>query len=329
MMKHLPAFRLFAGAALLAGTLAAQNASVAPLFQVNSIKGTCEIKRPDASAFEAAVDRKAYPFGTAVRSGSDGSAVILFSGTSASAFSVSVALDKNTVAVVDRDPDDHTRHIVLLLAGEVQVYADRDTPERFLTIETPDYAVCAFSGRSLIRFLPAAAEFITTRVGVVQGGLKILGSQFSIQGMRGDCALLFESAPDRSLTRITAETGETIVTLENGTDEPLPFSAYPGSTIKIWRESAPIGGRLIVAVFAVGADGKRPECYAFAVGQKGMISNDTVTPDADAANDADGPAETTPNAAAVTPTADVAPDPKPATDADAAFKELFGDSFSF
>ncbi len=320
MIMRLSAPRLLLGAALMAGTLAAQQASVTPLFQLNNVQGGCEVKRPDATAFEAAVNRRAYPFGTVVRTGPTGEAVVEFSSASYDAPLTSIALKNGSEAVVDRDAAALTNHIVRLVAGETHVFADLETPERALTVETPDYAAFGFAGRAVIQVSPATTNLITTRIGVVKGGLKISGNQFSVERMRGGCALLIETAADRSLTRIIGETGETVLTLENGTEEPLQFAAYPRSIIKIWREFAPVGGRLVVAVFAVGPDGKHPECYAFAVGQPGMVSTDTDLVVADeAAEPVDG----------ATPAAVAEPQPeeKPAEDVDAAFKELFGDSF--
>ena len=51
------------------------------------------------------------------------------------------------------------------------------------------------------------------------------------------------------------------------------------STVKIWREKAPIGGRLIVSVLATGPDGKGRESYAFAVGQNSVVTQSDVFDD--------------------------------------------------
>ena len=56
----------------------------------------------------------------------------------------------------------------------------------------------------------------------------------------------------------------------------LPVTMSSGSTVKIWREKAPIGGRLIVSVLATGPDGKGRESYAFAVGQNSVVTQSDV-----------------------------------------------------
>ncbi len=324
MIMHPSTARLLLGAALLAGTLEAQHASVIPLFQLKNVQGACYVNRPGATASEPAIDHKAYPFGTSVQTEPAGSAVIAFTG-SFTDVDISAAMGKSTDVRVDREPGTPTNHIISLLAGELQVFADRDTPEQALSVATPDFSVYGFSGRSAVKVLPATADLITTRVAVAKGGVSIIGNQFSVANMRVGCALRIESTPDRSLTRITSEAGEIVITLENGTDEPLLFNAYPRSTVKIWREYAPVGGRLIVAVFAVGPDGKRPECYAFSVGRTGVRSVDDEDIDKENADQPAADAFVPPPAALPEIPVQVTPAP----DADTAFKEMFGDAFDF
>jgi hypothetical protein len=309
MIMHLSANRLLFGAALLAGTLQAQHASVVPLFQLTRVQGACQVRRPGDAAFEPAIDHKAYPFGTAIRTGPAGSAVISFTGTAAD-MDLSAALGAASDAIVERAPDAPTNRIITLLAGEIQVLADRDVPAQALTVATPDYAVSGFTGCAVVTILPGTIDLISTRVSVVKGGIRIDGNQFAVAGVRAGCAFRIETAADRSLTRITTEAGEAVITLDKGTPESLLFNAVPNATVKIWREYAPVGGRLIVAVFAVGPDGKHPECYAFSVGREGLVAIDAGEIE-NAAKSA-SPADATPPASPQTP-ADV----KPSPDADA------------
>jgi hypothetical protein len=298
MIMHLSANRLLLGAALLAGTLQAQHASIAPLFQLTRVQGACHVRRPGDTAFAPAIDNKAYPFGTAIQTGPAGSVVIAFTGAD-TAIDVSAVMGASTEVRVERAPDASTNRIIILLAGEIQVLADRDTPAQALAVAMPDYTVSGFTGRAVMTKLPATADLGTTRVSAVKGGLIIAGSQFAVSGMRAGCTLRIEAALDRSLTRITPEDGETVITLDNGTPEPLLFSAVPNATVKIWREYAPIGGRLIVAVFAVGPDGKHPECYAFSVGRDGLVAVDAG--DIEKAAQSANPPAATPPASPTTP----------------------------
>ncbi|MBM4164059.1 MAG: hypothetical protein FJ222_06430 [Lentisphaerae bacterium] len=273
MIMHLSANRLLLVAALLVGTLRAQHASVVPLFQLIRVQGACHVRCPGDTAFGPAIDNKAYPFGTTIQTGPAGSAVISFTGTSAT-LDLLAMMGAATEAIVERAPDAPTNHIITLLAGEIQVLADRDTPAPALVVATPDYAVSGFSGRAVVKLLPAAADLISTRVEVIKGSIAIDGNQFAMASVPAGCAFRIETAADRSLTRITTEDGEAVITLANGTPEPLEFNAVPNATVKIWREYAPVGGRLIVAVFAVGPEGKRPECYAFSEGREGLVAVD-------------------------------------------------------
>lgn len=316
MSMRLPALRSLVGVACLVGTLAAQQATPPPLFQLMNVDGSCEVKRPDADAFEPAVNRKAYPFGTAVRTSAEGRAMVLFAPPSSETPSASALLKAATDAVIDRDPAAISNGVLRLQTGRVEVFAEADTPAHALTIETPYYRVSGFTGRAEITSAPASAtpELHATRIAVAKGRVTVTGDQFAFTDLRAGSAFAIDTTADRGLTRITGETGETVITLENGTDEPLAFAARPRSIIKIWREFAPIGSRQIVAVFAVGPDGKRPECYAFAVGQPGMVSSESLAE------------ETLVEAAEVTPDDATAIDSPAngmsAEDIDAAFKKL-------
>ena len=64
------------------------------------------------------------------------------------------------------------------------------------------------------------------------------------------------------------------------------------SMVKIWREKAPVGGRLIVSVLATGPDGKGRESYAFAVGRNNVVTRSNVF-DIPAVGDDQAPATTT------------------------------------
>ena len=59
-------------------------------------------------------------------------------------------------------------------------------------------------------------------------------------------------------------------------DVLLPVAMSAQSMVKIWREKAPVGGRLIVSVLATGPDGKGRESYAFAVGRNNVVTRSNV-----------------------------------------------------
>ena len=75
---------------MVAGSLAA--ASFEPLFRVVTPKGSCEVLVPGTSGYVPAQKGKAYPYGTSIRCGENGSAVILLSAKDA------VQLEANTAA---------------------------------------------------------------------------------------------------------------------------------------------------------------------------------------------------------------------------------------
>jgi hypothetical protein len=308
----------------LAGTVTAQVVAAPPLFQLANVKGSCEVKRPAQEAREQAINRKAYPFGTSVFTGLGGKAVVMIDAGPEVA-SASAMLAENTEVHIDRNPEIASNSVMRLITGSTEVFAETDTPAHVLAVDTANFVVNNFTGRATLS-LKEDSEFQTVEINVVKGGVALEGDQFAIPAMRAGSRFTIETTPDRSLSRITCIKGEVDVALQNGSEEPLSFPARPGAIIKIWRQFAPVGGRQIVAVFAVGPDGKRPECYAFAVGLPGIVSVDTAeeTAAAAAAGDFDDAA------AAFSAFADdnAAPDGgKSSEEVDQAYKELFGDLF--
>jgi len=306
---------------LLAGVGRAQK-SIPPLFQVVNVSGDCQVKGVAGTEFDAAVNRKAYPFGSTLRVGATGGATIVFTG--ADMPTATILLTGGVELVVDRNPEIPTNVIVRLLEGRVQIFAEMDSAPEALAVETANFVVKAFTGESDITVRSTGDAFHETLIAIKKGGIKIDSDHFTFPDMRAGAMFFIETSQDRSLSRITCRSGEAAIVLENGTEEPLVFTARKRATVKIWRQAAPVGGREIVAIFAVGPDGKRPECYAFAVGQPGLVSMATASEQAEAGTNGDAGLDEHAIATGTNGEEEQS-DGMSAAEIDAAFKELFGE----
>ena len=254
------------GAVALVTALSAQTFD--PLFRVTNVKGVCEVRRPDDAAFAPAVNGKAYPLGTAVRTGKEGGeAVVRLSADDG------LRLQAQTEVAVLAQEDAPTNRLVRLAAGKIQTAMRDGLPERAVVVETAVAACDALAGRSDIAFA-RNQEGLLMEVVIGSGSLRLTGPQFAVPRLKAGCAVRVLSAEDRSLTRLTDTACDYQIALENGTDTPVLLDATAKSTVRIWREHAPVGGRLVVSVFAAGPDGKNGQNFAYTVGRSLFVASE-------------------------------------------------------
>ena len=303
---------------VIAGSLAA--APFDPLFRVVSPKGPCQALVPGTSEYVPVQKGKAYPFGTAIRCGENGGAVIMLSAADA------LQLEAGTTIELAEDPGDPSRKILRLRAGRLSTRLSSGNPETALTIETPVAAGSALAG-TVTFGLAASANGSTLSVQTDPAStVKVVGPQFIIPTLANGAGARIATAADNSFTRIDNLANDYPILLNRGADEHAPelVDGIPNqdlvnvatsrrAAVKIWRSHAPVGGTLIFSAMITDAQGKVKETYAFAVGKPSLGSR-TVFEDleGDAATNAvapaDAPAAAAPQAeeAAATPEAGTA-----------------------
>ena len=248
---------------LLAGTLAA--APFDPLFRVMNPSGQCEVIRPGSASAEPAARNHAYPYGTTVYTGPRSSAIIMLSRSDA------VQMGPETIVTMASDPDNPQRKILRLKRGRIVGSLDAGNEPDALTIETPVARAQALQGRSSFQLRDTGDAF-TLDARSETGSMTMSGPQFRLPEIKNGFSVRITTTRDNSMTRILNTLGAYVVLIENGTPDPLIIDSNTRAAIRIWREHAPVGGRLIVSVLATGADGKGQECFAFAVGQPDVAS---------------------------------------------------------
>ena len=230
------------------------------LFRVTEIRGTCQVQKPDAAAFEPAVNGKAYPFGTRVRTGSDSKAVILLSPQDG------LQMQSLCSLTVRQPADAETNRLVQVDSGKVVLSVRAGLPEKALTVETAVAACDSFVGRGEVQLI-REKDALRMDVSTGNGALRVVGPQFTIPKMKGGGAARIVSSLDRSITRIVNAGSEYKVDIDNGTDAPITLDSSTKGTIRIWREHAPVGKKLVVSVFASSPDGKGKENFAYVLGE--------------------------------------------------------------
>lgn len=296
----------WAGLALAAGSLRA--APFEMLFRVFSPAGVCHVRKPGSETFEPALKGKAYPYGTAVQTGPGSSATLLLSARDA----VRLGADTQVTTAAGGAPEERVLHFA---RGQLVSSMDAANPEQALTIETPVGRFYALSGNAKFKLEPTPEAFQLDVLAESGGQLKLAGPQFSLPVLKSGFSVRITTTRDQSLTRILNTLGDYAVNIDNGSGDPLPIETNTRSAIRIWRDHAPVGGRLIVSVLATGPDGKGKECFAFAVGQPTVASGTLLEEGEEGATNA--PALTLPGAAPGSEPA--ATPPPPTTGIDALF----------
>lgn len=279
------------------------------------------MRRPGSAVFEPAIKGKAYPYGTAIHTGPSASAGIALSAND----NDSLELGPGTQVSLDQDGSDPQARVLRLDRGKVISSMQAGNAEKSLTIETPVARCYALAGHGVFELSSTPTTFELSLQAEGSGSMAIAGPQFRLPVLKNGFSARIVSMRDQSLTRILNTLGDYTVLIENGSDSPIPIETTTKSSIRIWREHAPVGGRLIISVLATDAHGKGRECLAFAIGQPSVAAGmllqtqdeaDTNAPPEAVAAPAEGetqpdaataPSSEEPDANTVTPTGDGAP----------------------
>ena len=279
-MKNALQTCLVLAAALVAGVGSAD--TINNLFRIMSPRGDCQIRRPGQAAFEPVLKGKAYPFGSILRSGKDSEMVLSLSERDA------VALMANTVVATDLDHQNGDRRVVNLKNGEIKVRLDVLNTNASVIVDTPIGRCVSMVGNAKLKLQATSTENTLDLTADASCQVRLVGPQFVIPELKVGNSISISTLTDNSQTRIHDIVGDYRIFINKGlefdpapseseeSDVLLPVAMSAQSTVKIWREKAPIGGRLIVSVLATGSDGKGRESYAFAVGRNNVVTRSNV-----------------------------------------------------
>ena len=245
-----------------------------PLVRVMNIQGVCEVNNPDVGQFAPAQNDKAYPLGTAFRTGLGSSAILVFSAQE----SVQLLASTEVIAACpDKKPE---ARIVRLVSGKIKTSLRDTLSEGCFGIETPNASCKNLAGRGEYT-LTTEDNTETFQAGTITGSARIVGPQYEIPALRAANTANIQTAADHSFSRLTSVSGDFATILQKGAEEPVNFAMSPKAVIKIWRENAPVGGRAIISTLVVSPTGIARHRFAYAEGRPNLATGELIEPVAD------------------------------------------------
>jgi len=235
------------------------------LVRVISVRGAAEVKNPDTGVFAPMQKNKAYPLGSVFRTGAGGEVVVIFSG------SESVQMFPNSEIVVLASKDNPKGRSVQLVSGRMLTFLKDNLLEGQFSVETPNASCKNMAGRADFS-LKMEGENERLIVAAITGTIRVEGPQYTIAALRAANTVSVLTTPNRSLSHLTGEKGDYQITLDNETDSPVVYDMSPKAVVKIWREAAPVGGKMVVSTLVVSPTGKARHRISFVVGRKGIFS---------------------------------------------------------
>ncbi len=276
---------------LLSGLLGSSTVAAAstfdPLFRVGRVSGRCLILRPGLTELEVAVEGRAYPFGSQVRTEGDGDVSIMLSS------SMQFRMGPSSSVVVGNCPvEGPARKHLVFDHGSLALFLpmlEEDGVGLPIAVKTPVAQFDRIAGRIEFR-LQKEAEAHRLLAATANGMARMLGPQFAVERLRRSSSIEIVTAYDGSYTGLTGKSGENTLLVERGSDEPYVAAFSPGAQVKIWRRHAAASGRLAVSVMASAAGGSVHASFAYLEGESAIsetLPETVATGDADPAVEID------------------------------------------
>jgi hypothetical protein len=238
------------GASLASSALAAFE----PLFQITEITGECSVKRPADKDFEPAIEAKAYPYGTQVRTGARSTAVLVLSKGN------TCRVLANALLTMQEGVQDPKLRQVFLSEGEVHVKLREDFHEdgSKFNVETAQ-AICGAIGCEFRVASQVQDELRVIIVRVIDGEIRVTGIFFNIDSLKSNDSLSLIAPMDNAFVRLKNMKGIYNVRLKEGDSGERSIETKEGMVLKVWQREVPETGELVVSVSITGPDDKLVE----------------------------------------------------------------------
>lgn len=260
---------------LLAGIVSAD--SFGNLFKILNPIGDCKVKRPGETEYSPVIKGKAYPLGSTVTCGLVSSATLQFSDVDA------VHLFADTIITPNANKARKGGIALDFQTGSLTTRFNPSCTNDEYIINTSIGTCLSMTGNNKISFVRLLDES-TIEMRAEKGScLRFIGPQFIVPKLQNGCGVAVMTKNDNSFTRITDLLGD-FTALLNGTNDINPNVGDEGSdyiravklstgfVIKIWRENAPVGGRVIISALAMSTNGEIFTHYSQAVGRENIVS---------------------------------------------------------
>ncbi len=240
-----------------------------PMVRLVQVRGKCDAQNPDLGSYSAAVENKVYPLGTRFRTGPESAATLVFSGQESAQL---VSGTEVCVEAPDKQPDNR---VLRLFSGTVKTSLRENLPEGSFSVCTPNAACKNLEGRGEYS-LTTAAGTETLQIATITGAARIEGPHYHIPALRAANTVNIQTSVDRSFSRLTSVSGDFVIVLNKGEEEPVSYGMSPKAVVKIWRENAPVGGRPVIAALVVSPTGIAKHRFAYAEGRSGVATGELV-----------------------------------------------------
>jgi len=239
---------------------------------VRRLEGQAEAMKPGAADWEAAVEGRHYPLGTAFRTLDGDSRLTVAFGRECRV----VVVGQAAFGTRKQGLDEKSRAISLM-SGIVAVKLPRNLPEGMFSVVAPGFTVVNPAGDSVYRY-ENTGDGDRATIRCVTGTLAVEGRHFRILAMRAANEVAIQTSQDALFTGIYGRRGDYVCKLDQGLvkirdvetgeshveEKFLEWKVSPQTAVRIQRAVPALGENMAVTVMTFDASGALKNRCAFA-----------------------------------------------------------------
>jgi len=256
-------------------TAASAQGNLDPAFRVVRVNGDCQVSIKGEDGFQPVVESKAYPYGSAIRTGARSSLVIVLSEGNI------VRVLANANLIMDENADDPKIKNVRLNDGEVEVELNSAFHKggNTLNVETAT-AICGAVGTHFRVASRLEQDLRIVIFRVIKGIINVYGANFEVQVLDANDWLSLLSPADRSFLRLKNMKGAFDIRIKDQDMNDKDIPTKEGDVLKIWQRLLPETGERIIIAQLTAPDGTIIEeiTVTYGAGQPPQFGDGTQPP---------------------------------------------------
>ncbi len=225
-----------------------------PVFLLKQYNGKCQVKTPDSRSFVTAMQNRAYPYGTILKTGAETVVHLEFSKNN------TCKVMANTTLELAEDSKNKKLKRLLLDVGKIEVTLDEELKEtgNKIQVMTPT-SICDAPGTRFTVAVQVEQDLKIAAFLVSKGIIKVWGEHFTVPELVKDGSVSIAASSDMSFIRLRNLKGKYKVEIRDENGEPRIVDTEPGATFKIHQRWSPDGKYLLVTTVLVSPDGELQE----------------------------------------------------------------------
>ena len=259
MRLHVRSVLLLAIACCVIASMA-QAVPFEPVFRLMKVTGEVTVKAPGAGQFKEAEEGKAYPYGTAVRTGKRAAVIVVYAANNTCQVGPLANLMVEAASI-------------LLDAGKVEIVLEEGNA---LAVTTPCASSESVGGAFTIE-MKSEAELKIAVYTCTAGELAILSDMFQVPALDANDLLSVSCAQDQSFIRLKDIQGKFDVFFTDDSGTPRSEAMERNSVVKIWRRKADTSDAIVVTILLVKPDGTLGEAINYTIKPEPKVA--VVAPD--------------------------------------------------